>query len=362
MPTLNQLENALRNADAAGDTNSARALANAIKSGQYDKENTIQQDQSTIAGNIEAPIAGANRIVPQMLGMGADVGSFVNNLLAKANAEYTKEMNAITGTNKTPLITPVNPQTQLGGSAWQQKQIENALGSSPFQIQNPQSETQQNLATAGNVLGYGLTNPARSIPEVIANIAKMTPSAAGAVAGKEIAPNNPYAEGIGMMIGGMTPSAISGTAKLAGKVMAPVLGQTTGAGAEAIKQAYQSGKDASKVFLDNLRNKVPMSDVLDSAKVALGNLKKAAGDTYRSGMVDISKDKTILNFDPISRAMKKEASIGTYKGRVLNPSAQDTVQQLQQKIDEWKMLDPSLSARASASCCGSPRRARAPPP
>lgn len=40
MPTKQQLEAALRNADAAGDVEAARALANALKAGQYDSEPT----------------------------------------------------------------------------------------------------------------------------------------------------------------------------------------------------------------------------------------------------------------------------------------------------------------------------------
>ena len=208
------------------------------------------QPQSTALGNAMAPIQGVNRIVPQMLGAGSDLGSMVNNFLAKVGGEYSNEMNAITGTNKTPLFNPVDPSKQLGGSAWQTQQIENALGSSPFQVQNPNSNLQQDLALGGNIMGYGLMNPANSMTGMLGNMAKMVPSAAGAITGKEVFPNNPYAESIGILAGGLVPATATAAAKGIGKVASNVIGGTTGAGTEAIKQAYQAGKDSSKVFLE----------------------------------------------------------------------------------------------------------------
>ena len=299
------------------------------------------QPQSTALGNAMAPIQGVNRIAPQMLGAGSDLGSMVNNFLAKVGGEYSNEMNAITGTNKTPLFNPVDPSKQLGGSAWQTQQIENALGSSPFQVQNPNSNLQQDLALGGNIMGYGLMNPAKNMMGMLGNMAKMAPSAAGAITGKEVFPNNPYAESIGILAGGLVPATATAAAKGIGKVASNVIGGTTGAGAEAIKQAYQAGKDSSKVFLDNLRNKAPLENVLSSAKEALYNIRTAASTAYRSGMADISKDASVLDFSPIDKAMANARQMGSYKGRVLNPDVQDTIQQLDNKISEWKQLNPA---------------------
>lgn len=54
MPTRAQLESALRNADAAGDTAAAKQLANALKAGQYDQQQTPSPAVLPLeAGNID---------------------------------------------------------------------------------------------------------------------------------------------------------------------------------------------------------------------------------------------------------------------------------------------------------------------
>jgi len=307
-----------------------------------------QQPQSTTLGNIAAPIAGANRIVPQILGAPADLGTAMGNLLGKISQEYTKEMNALTGENKKPLINPVNPDSQIGTSQWLENkasQGSHALGVlSPFEVQNPQSKLQQDLALGGNILGYGLTSGASSIPQAIGNVAKMLPSAAGAIAGHEIAPNNPYATALGTVLGGVTPEALKYAAKGTGKLASSIFGGTAGVGSAPLKEAASAGLkggEQGKTFLENLKPNASMESVINEAKLGVANMRKQASNLYRSGMVDISKDKSIIPFKPIQDAMKDVENLGSYKGLETHPDLTNIIDQLKTKVTQWQNANPA---------------------
>lgn len=127
---------------------------------------------------------------------------------------------------------------------------------------------------------------------------------------------------------------------LAGTGARKVLGMTTGAGDEALAQALRAGKTGNQEFIQNIKGKVPMTNVLDDARAALSNMQQNLGNQYRSGMVDISKDKSILSFDNIDKTLKEAENIVTYKGQVKNQTGFDTLQELKKTINDWKNLDP----------------------
>jgi hypothetical protein len=57
-------------------------------------------------------------------------------------------------------------------------------------------------------------------------------------------------------------------------------------------------------------------------------------------MVDISKDKTQLNFDDIDKALADARSQITYKGQIKNADAYKHLQDINDTIQNWKKLDP----------------------
>lgn len=159
---------------------------------------------------------------------------------------------------------------------------------------------------------------------------------------------NPEDAGMGAAIGGALPGVVKvagETGKLLGNAVSGVakntLGMTTGAGAETFGTAYRAGKEGGTSFLDNMRGNVPMTDVLDSAKDALSKMRVDRGNQYRSGMVDIAKDKTVIDFAPIDNAVSSLQKMGSFKGQVINKNAAGTVDEISGLVNQWKSLDPA---------------------
>lgn len=152
----------------------------------------------------------------------------------------------------------------------------------------------------------------------------------------------------GAIFGGMLPPAVSmaGTVgnaikKGVGTATKNVLGLTTGVGAEPISQAFKAGKSGNTAFTSNLKGDVPLTDVLDNAKAGLQAMNAAKTAEYRSGMIPIKGDKTVLSLDGISKAVDDASAVATFKGQVKNESAHTAVEKMRAAVDEWKSLDPS---------------------
>jgi hypothetical protein len=158
---------------------------------------------------------------------------------------------------------------------------------------------------------------------------------------------NPEDAGFGALVGGTLPGAVK-VAGEAGKMIGRAtsglakntLGMTTGAGAETFGTAYRAGKEGGTSFLDNMRGNVPMTDVLDGAKDALSKMRAERGAQYRSGMVDIAKDKSVINFAPIEDAVNSLKTMGSFKGQVINKNAAGTVDEVYGLVNQWKSLNP----------------------
>jgi hypothetical protein len=65
------------------------------------------------------------------------------------------------------------------------------------------------------------------------------------------------------------------------------------------------------------------------------------GNQYRSGMVDIAKDKTVIDFAPIDQAVQSLKTMGSFKGQTINKNASGTVDEISSLVDNWKGLDPA---------------------
>lgn len=159
---------------------------------------------------------------------------------------------------------------------------------------------------------------------------------------------NPEDAGTGLLIGGTLPAAVkvagvTGSALKNGAtgVVKNALGMTTGTGGEAVRTAYQAGKDGATTFVDNMRGNVPMSDVIDSAKTALTQMRLDRAAQYRSGMAGVSADKTVIDFAPIDNAVASLQAMGNYKGQVINKNASGVVDEISNLVKQWKGLDPA---------------------
>jgi hypothetical protein len=139
-------------------------------------------------------------------------------------------------------------------------------------------------------------------------------------------------------------NALVGAARLAAPVVtqgpAAVIGLATGAGPETVRTAFRSGQTGNQAFLENMRGNVPITDVLDDARANLQTIKQNSQAQYRSGMSDVSKDKTVLDFTNIDNSIVKAADVGQFKGQPINQRAADALQEIKAAVDEWKKLDP----------------------
>ena len=140
--------------------------------------------------------------------------------------------------------------------------------------------------------------------------------------------------------------------KAASKVV-PVIGNTaatlsgtlgTHTGALPLQQATKSGYEgaqSARDFADNLRGKVPMTDVLNDAKANLENMARAKSEAYRNGMAQVSGDQSILKFNRIDSALSDSIEIATFKGQIKNQRAAEVLLKIGDEIAVWKTLKPS---------------------
>lgn len=131
--------------------------------------------------------------------------------------------------------------------------------------------------------------------------------------------------------------------KLIPKAASSGLGLATGVGSDTVNTAFTSGLKGKDSFRENMRGEVPITQVLDDAKTNLSNMNAAKQSDYRSGMVDITNDKTILNFDGIEKALSEAEGMVSFKksGIAKDTKAVDALQKIRTKIDLWKTLDPA---------------------
>lgn len=128
-----------------------------------------------------------------------------------------------------------------------------------------------------------------------------------------------------------------------GKLAAAGLGFTTGTGTRAVEEAAKAGfrgGEQGEAFVSQMRGG-PVSEVVESVKPAISALRQDRSAAYRSGMANIAKDKTVLDFQDIDKAVADARQTGVYKGQVIDESAAEAWQKINNKINQWKALDPA---------------------
>lgn len=137
--------------------------------------------------------------------------------------------------------------------------------------------------------------------------------------------------------------AIQGASYIPGQFLKGTLGVTTGVGKTPVEEAITAGTKnvltGDETFIKNIRNPSE-GNAVEIAKQAVDNLRQQKNQAYRGGMVDISKDKNILNFKDIDLSIINTEKMGMYKGKVVNEKAFDAIGKAKQAINEWKNADP----------------------
>jgi len=70
-------------------------------------------------------------------------------------------------------------------------------------------------------------------------------------------------------------------------------------------------------------------------------MNTAKQQQYRSGMVDIKNDKTVLDFAGIDQSLLDAANKTSYKGQVKNVVAAEKLQEVKKIVGDWKKLNPA---------------------
>lgn len=127
------------------------------------------------------------------------------------------------------------------------------------------------------------------------------------------------------------------------------LGLTTGVpGGEGYGRAFQVGRERGQAgaptareqsFVEQMRGGSP-DEVIAQAEAAVRNMQEQASQAYRSGMVDVSNDATVLNFGGIDKTLADLRDRAFYKGQVRDARAAAVYEKVRGVVDEWKTLDP----------------------
>ena len=149
----------------------------------------------------------------------------------------------------------------------------------------------------------------------------------------------------------LTRAAVGGALPSAGKVLKgavaagrEMVGATTGAGSEALRGAYAAGKAGgteAKAFRENLRGNANMMDVLDDAKANLETIRQNRSAQYRQNMGSVTSDKTVLDLDPVNKAVQDSVNRFTFKGQARNPQVLNALQKVDEEVNAWRQLDPA---------------------
>lgn len=130
----------------------------------------------------------------------------------------------------------------------------------------------------------------------------------------------------------------------AGSVVAPIVGMQTGAGREAITQAFEAGRrggETAEQFRANITGRADPTEVLDIAKANLEEMNRLKQAEYRSGMVDIKRDKTVLDLVEIDKSLANALLKTQYEGKIVNVRAAEELDKVSKIVDEWRNADPN---------------------
>jgi hypothetical protein len=105
--------------------------------------------------------------------------------------------------------------------------------------------------------------------------------------------------------------------------------------------AGKTGGELSRIFLDNLRGKAPVVEVVDSAKAAVTTLKEERRAAYRAGMDEAGRSPAILDFEPILKALEDIKKKGRYKGKPTRKSTEQTLANIEARINDWRTGNPA---------------------
>ena len=192
------------------------------------------------------------------------------------------------------------------------------------------------LGDLSTVLGVGGVGIAKT-----AGMASKTARAAGETTSKIGGKIEPLAA---------VAAPVGAVARIPGEITKQALGVTTGAGDEAISQAFQAGKaggESASQFRENISGRVDPTDVVDAAKAGVKQIRDNRREAYLTELAKFGKSETPLPIDRMDRVMAEALAAnisrgksGTAPPRIRDPEVQKTLDELNDIVSEYKTLDP----------------------
>jgi hypothetical protein len=153
----------------------------------------------------------------------------------------------------------------------------------------------------------------------------------GAASGAALSPDQQAeAARLGALGTAIVPGAQVLTRAL-GKVATPILGMTTGAGGEAVKQAFKGGPE----FVANMRGNVEPSVVVNQAREGVQRMRQQMYDNYAQAKGGWAGDAQPLNTTPIAQAFDAATKKFSFQG-MMQPGAESVQQQVAQTLGHWR--------------------------
>lgn len=162
---------------------------------------------------------------------------------------------------------------------------------------------------------------------------------------------------------GRVAGTVGRVAKVAGEVMDPIsaaakagkglgragsalVGWTSGVGDEPLRAGFNAAREGgakSQAFYDNMRDNVPVADVVDEARNSVDNIKATRQAEYRQEIASSMANQAPVNWNNIFRSVNDTInSLRTKSGRFYGGDAgKAMVQEVLGKIKQY-VDDPSL--------------------
>ena len=271
--------------------------------------------------NIKLPKMDGNRVVGPMLAAGT--GELIKGAGALTELAFPETGRNISRLGE-KLTGEVKEQFPVSGTAGQ-------IGS--YLI--PYSAAQKTMNAVGAIPAVSkVTNMLPSFARAVGQ-----QSAIGAGTGYALTPNIENREKAALFgaatgpVGELKKPVAQGVGYL-GK---QILGLSTGAGGDAVGEAFKAGATKNPQFLANLRGDVPASDILEAAESGLQTLKNQRRQAYEQGIQTTNKNQVFLNFKPIETTFQDTLKGLTVKG-VGGVTASRVGEKTLREIDEIKSV------------------------
>ena len=311
MPTLEEIEKALRAADAAGNIEDAKTLAKAYTDAQ----------SATSSGN-QTPW-------PERI---ARPGGEIPHIGYRAQVAQTMAGNG-------PQSPAVPSWGQLGRS-YSDIAKGAAIGAPAAAIGIP-----------GDIESLGRTGLALARAPVSQETLFPTTQSTGNAFEKAFGIEHTPDVAAGRVMGGfagpyLAKKGIDLAKAGVGWAAKQALGAYTGAGAPAFEQAYQTGKtggQSAEAFAEAVRRGGNAGEIVDLAKDAVKQLRRERSAIYEAGRTTtFASDPTILDFAPINEALRKASDIGQFHGKVTIGGAEKVWKAISDIVDDWRTSDPAI--------------------